>query len=107
MSWSPAPSRTRMKLPSAASRRCVESCSSLELVRLVMLERLVAFALSQRLFVALGVLLLIGAGVVMLPSLPIDAFPDVSPVQVKVIMKASRLTPEEVEQRITVPIELE
>lgn len=72
-----------------------------------MLERLVAFALSQRLFVALGVLLLIGAGLVMLPSLPIDAFPDVSPVQVKVIMKAPGLTPEEVEQRVTVPIELE
>ncbi|MDE2065342.1 MAG: efflux RND transporter permease subunit, partial [Bradyrhizobium sp.] len=72
-----------------------------------MLERLVAFALSQRLFVMLGVLLLIGAGVVMLPGLPIDAFPDVSPVQVKLIMKAPGLTPEEVEQRITVPIELE
>ena len=72
-----------------------------------MLERLVAFALSQRLFVALSVLLLIGAGIVVLPSLPIDAFPDVSPVQVKVIMKAPGLTPEEVEQRITVPIELE
>jgi cobalt-zinc-cadmium resistance protein CzcA len=72
-----------------------------------MLQRLVAFALSQRLFVALSVLLLIGAGAVVLPSLPIDAFPDVSPVQVKVIMKAPGLTPEEVEQRITVPIELE
>ena len=72
-----------------------------------MLERLVAFALSQRLFVGLGVLLLIGAGLVVLPSLPIDAFPDVSPVQVKVIMKAPGLTPEEVEQRVTVPIELE
>lgn len=72
-----------------------------------MLQRLVAFALSQRLFVALGVLLLIGAGLVFLPSLPIDAFPDVSPVQVKIIMKAPGLTPEEVEQRITVPIELE
>jgi len=72
-----------------------------------MLQRLVAFALSQRLFVALGVLLLIGAGWVVLPSLPIDAFPDVSPVQVKIIMKAPGLTPEEVEQRITVPIELE
>ena len=72
-----------------------------------MLERLVAFALSQRMFVVLSVLLLIGAGIVVLPSLPIDAFPDVSPVQVKVIMKAPGLTPEEVEQRITVPIELE
>jgi len=72
-----------------------------------MLQRLVAFALSQRLFVVLSVLLLIGAGAVVLPGLPIDAFPDVSPVQVKVIMKAPGLTPEEVEQRITVPIELE
>jgi cobalt-zinc-cadmium resistance protein CzcA len=54
-----------------------------------------------------GALLLIGAGIVFLPKLPIDAFPDVSPVQVKVIMKAPGLTPEEVEQRITVPIELE
>ena len=72
-----------------------------------MLERLVAFALSQRLFVVLSALLLIGAGIVVLPGLPIDAFPDVSPVQVKVIMKASGLTPEEVEQRITIPIELE
>jgi len=72
-----------------------------------MLERFVAFALAQRLFVLLGVALLVGAGLVLLPSLPIDAFPDVSPVQVKVIMKAPGLTPEEVEQRITVPIELE
>jgi cobalt-zinc-cadmium resistance protein CzcA len=72
-----------------------------------MLERLVEFALSQRLFVLLGVVLIIGTGAVRLPSLPIDAFPDVSPVQVKVIMKAPGLTPEEVEQRITEPIELE
>ena len=53
-----------------------------------MLERVVEFALSQRLFVVVGVLLLIGAGAVLLPTLPIDAFPDVSPVQVKIIMKA-------------------
>jgi len=72
-----------------------------------MLERLVKIALSQRLLVLLGVLLLLGAAAVLLPSLPIDAFPDVSPVQVKVIMKAPGLTPEEVEQRITVPIEIE
>ena len=72
-----------------------------------MLERVVEFALSQRLFVVVAVLLIIGAGAVLLPTLPIDAFPDVSPVQVKIIMKAPGLTPEEVEQRITVPIELE
>ena len=71
------------------------------------LERLVQFALSQRLFVVLGVVLLIGGGIVILPSLSVDAFPDVSPIQVKIIMKAPGLTPEEVEQRITIPIELE
>jgi cobalt-zinc-cadmium resistance protein CzcA len=38
---------------------------------------------------------------------PIDAFPDVSPTQVKIIVKAPGMTPAEVEQRITVPIELE
>lgn len=72
-----------------------------------MLRHLVASALSQRLFVLLSVLLLVGAGAVLLPGLPIDAFPDVSPVQVKIIMKAPGLTPEEVEQRITIPVELE
>ena len=55
----------------------------------------------------MSVLLLIGAGAAVLPSLPIDAFPDVSPVQVKVIMKAPGMTPEEVEARITTPIEIE
>ena len=40
-------------------------------------------------------------------SLPIDAFPDVSSTQVKVIMKAPGMTPEEIESRITVPIEVE
>ena len=40
-------------------------------------------------------------------DLPIDAFPDVSPTQVKIIVKAPGMTPEEVETRITTPIELE
>jgi cobalt-zinc-cadmium resistance protein CzcA len=40
-------------------------------------------------------------------GLPIDAFPDVSTTQVKIIMKAPGMTPEEVEARIVVPIELE
>ena len=50
-----------------------------------MLQRLVAFALSQRLFVLLSVLL-VGAGAVLLPGLPIDAFPDVSPVDRKSVV---------------------
>jgi cobalt-zinc-cadmium resistance protein CzcA len=72
-----------------------------------MFSRLVEFALSQRLLVAALTLLLIGAGVAAFRDLPIDAFPDVSTTQVKIIMKAPGMTPEEVESRIVAPIELE
>ncbi len=72
-----------------------------------MLARLVQFALAQRLLVALLTVLLLGSGIYAFRELPIDAFPDVSPVQVKVIMKAPGMTPEEVEARITTPIEIE
>ncbi len=72
-----------------------------------MLSRLVQFALTQRLLIVLFTLLLIGAGGYAYINLPIDAFPDVSSTQVKVIMKAPGMTPEEVEARITAPIEVE
>ena len=72
-----------------------------------MLSRLVQFSLAQRLFVLLVTLMLAGAGWYALRGLPIDAFPDVSSAQVKIIMKAPGMTPEEVESRIAVPIEVE
>jgi cobalt-zinc-cadmium resistance protein CzcA len=72
-----------------------------------MLARLVQFSLAQRLFVLLATLLVAGAGWYALRGLPIDAFPDVSSTQVKIIMKAPGMTPEEVESRIAVPIEVE
>ena len=72
-----------------------------------MLARLVQFALAQRLFVLLAALLLVGAGWLAFKNLPIDAFPDVSSTQVKVIMKAPGMTPEEIESRIALPIEVE
>ena len=72
-----------------------------------MLNRLVEFALGQRLIILVLTALLIAAGSYAFYRLPIDAFPDVSAVQVKVIMKAPGMTPEEVETRITAPIELE
>ena len=72
-----------------------------------MLARLVQFSLSQRVFILLATLLLAGAGWVAYLGLPIDAFPDVASTQVKVIMKAPGMTPEEVESRIAVPIEVE
>lgn len=72
-----------------------------------MLSRIVQFALAQRLFVLLAGVLLAGAGWYAFRELPIDAFPDVSSTQVKVIMKAPGMTPEEIESRIATPIEVE
>ncbi|OIO77485.1 MAG: cytochrome-c peroxidase [Gallionellaceae bacterium CG1_02_56_997] len=72
-----------------------------------MFSRLVEFSLTQRLLVAAFTLLLIGTGISSFRDLPIDAFPDVSSTQVKLIMKAPGMTPEEVEARIVTPIELE
>jgi cobalt-zinc-cadmium resistance protein CzcA len=71
------------------------------------LNRLVAFSLSQRLLVLVLAVLMIGAGIEAFRNLPIDAFPDVSSTQVKLIMKAPGMTPEEVEVRIVAPIEQE
>ena len=72
-----------------------------------MLSRMIQFALTQRLLVLVLTALLIGAGGYAFKKLPIDAFPDVSSTQVKIIVKAPGMTPEEVEARITAPIEVE
>lgn len=73
----------------------------------MMLSRLIQFALAQRLLILLALLVLVAAGWRAFQSLPIDAYPDVSTTQVKLILKAPGLTPEEVENRITQPIETE
>ena len=72
-----------------------------------MLAALIRFALTQRLLVLVLTALLIGAGIQSLLGLPIDAFPDVSTTQVKIILKAPGMTPEEVETRLAVPVEQE
>ena len=72
-----------------------------------MFAGLIQFALSQRLLVLLLSLLLVGAGTNAMLNLPIDAFPDISPTQVKIIIKAPGMTPEEVEALITQPVEVE
>jgi cobalt-zinc-cadmium resistance protein CzcA len=72
-----------------------------------MLSKLVEFSLTQRLLVGALTVLLVIAGITSFRDLPIDAFPDVSSTQVKLIMKAPGMTPEEVEARIVMPIELE
>ena len=72
-----------------------------------MLKKVIAFSLAQRLLLLVLMFVLIGAGVRAFFSLPIDAFPDVSSTQVKLILKAPGLTPEEIENRIVAPIEQE
>ena len=68
-------------------------------------EKLVAFALQQRFLILLLSALVLFFGASAMMKLPVDAYPDVAPVQVKLILKASGMTPEEVESRITTPIE--
>jgi HME family heavy-metal exporter/cobalt-zinc-cadmium resistance protein CzcA len=72
-----------------------------------MLARLIDFSLRQRALVLLAALALALAGAWAYVHLPIDAFPDISPTQVKVILKVPGMTPEEVEQRVSTPVEQE
>ncbi len=71
------------------------------------MANLIRFALSQRILIMLSILLLSGGGYYAFKNIPIDAFPEVSPTQVKIVVKAAGMTPEEVEARITAPIEVE
>lgn len=70
-----------------------------------MINALIRFSLSQRLIILLAVIALFGGGFWAYRNLPIDAFPDISTTQVQVIVKAPGMAPEEVEQRVTYPIE--
>ena len=70
------------------------------------MNNLIKFVLSQRLFISLLALVLLGFGIKAYKELPIDAFPDISPIQVKIIIKSSGMTPAEIESRISVPIEM-
>ena len=71
-----------------------------------MMNKLISFTLSQRLFISLLALIVLGLGVKSYNNLPVDAFPDISPTQVKIIMKSSGMTPDEIESRIVIPIEM-
>lgn len=72
-----------------------------------MLRKLVERALALRLAVLGLALVLAGVGIWAFVGLPIDAFPDISSTQVKIILKAPGMTPEEVESRVIAPIETE
>lgn len=72
-----------------------------------MMDRLIMFALRQRGFVMVLVAALIGYGWYALSNLPIEAFPDVQDVQVRVISQLAGQPPEDMERSVTQPIERE
>ena len=71
-----------------------------------MTDRIIDFALRQRLLVLVGAVLLMGAGVWSYSRLPVDAYPDISPALVQVFTETEGLAPEEVEQLVTYPVEV-
>ena len=70
-----------------------------------MLNRIIDWAVGNRLLVVLGMLGVLAAGAALIPQLNLDAFPDVTNIQVTINTEARGLAAEEVEQLITYPIE--
>ncbi len=71
-----------------------------------MIEALVRNALRQRVIMAVVALVLFGFGIMAVKKLSVDAFPDVTNIQVQVATEAPGRSPEEVERFVTVPIEI-
>src|SRR3954465_1530585 len=72
-----------------------------------MIRRITSFALHQPMLMAMLLALFVGVGIAAFRSLPVEAFPDVTDVQVTVITLFSGHAPEEVEKQITIPLEIQ
>lgn len=70
-----------------------------------MIERLINFAITQRLLTLSAALVVVTAGVWSMLNLPVDSFPDVSNVQVQIITEPHTMATEEIELLVTFPIE--
>ncbi|MDY0116180.1 MAG: CusA/CzcA family heavy metal efflux RND transporter [Sulfurimonadaceae bacterium] len=70
-----------------------------------MSEKLINFALTQRLLVLLVAIAILFFGASAMLKLPVDAYPDVAPTQVKLILKSSGMTPSEMESSVVIPLE--
>ncbi len=70
-----------------------------------MIDRFIRFILHQRLLILLGTVLLSVLGIIAWKRLPIDAFPDVTNVQVMILTKAPGLAAVDVEEQVSYPIE--
>src|SRR6266853_1105335 len=71
-----------------------------------MLRKLIFFAIHQPLFLLLILLLFIAAGIAAFRTLPIEAFPDVTDIQVNVVTLYPGHAAEEVEKQVTIPLEI-
>jgi cobalt-zinc-cadmium resistance protein CzcA len=71
-----------------------------------MIRRVVDFALANRLFVVAFTVLLFGAGIVAFHTLPIEAYPDVANNYVEVITQWPGISAEQIEQQVTIPLEI-
>ncbi|WRG33354.1 CusA/CzcA family heavy metal efflux RND transporter [Helicobacter pylori] len=72
-----------------------------------MLASIIEFSLRQRVIVIVGSILILFFGTYSFIHTPVDAFPDISPTQVKIILKLPGSSPEEMENNIVRPLELE
>jgi cobalt-zinc-cadmium resistance protein CzcA len=72
-----------------------------------MIDKILEFALRQRVFVLLGAVALLFVGAWSAHRLPIDAVPDITNVQVQINTSVPSLAPEEIEKLVTYPIEME
>ncbi|PDX03669.1 efflux RND transporter permease subunit [Helicobacter pylori] len=72
-----------------------------------MLASIIEFSLRQRVIVIVGSILILFFGTYSFIHTPVDAFPDISPTQVKIILKLPGSSPEEMEDNIVRPLELE
>ncbi|WRG49293.1 CusA/CzcA family heavy metal efflux RND transporter [Helicobacter pylori] len=72
-----------------------------------MLASIIEFSLRQRVIVIVGAILILFFGTYSFIHTPVDAFPDISPTQVKIILKLPGSSPEEMENNIVCPLELE
>ncbi len=71
-----------------------------------MLERLIHSSLQNRLLVLMIIGIIVGFGIHAVLTIPIDAFPDVTNIQVEIISEAPGLSALEIERFVTYPIEM-
>ncbi|NOS99601.1 MAG: efflux RND transporter permease subunit [Phycisphaerales bacterium] len=70
-----------------------------------MLDWIITWSLRNRFLVVVVSMVLVGLGLLAMSKLPIDAFPDTTPVMVQVNTIAPALAPVEIEQQVTIPVE--